>query len=369
MIGHVQTRLMLMLLQCGVALPFLHVRFVEAQSPRPEPVNVVVQLEGPAKVKRPGWTGYAPVVFGTGLQSGDLVSLDQGSHAKVVCSDLTLHDVPAGTGGVPCTSPGAVLHRADGSLIHATRGSPNDGSYPMVVLPRRTKLLSAHPTLRWTPVQGVSRYVIEIRGENLLWATEVTAGTQVVYPDTATPMKPGVDYKLIVAAGNGAISDEPGVGLGFSLLSPKDAKAVLQEEKQIESLGLPPGPTDFLIAHLYADHGLYAEAIERLEGISQKFKEAAVQKLLGDLFMDIGLPRQAEGRYLNALDLSATENDEEGQMLVHKALGYIYQQILGNNETASQQLGKALELARKLGDDSTASQAGKQLAEMKRAGT
>jgi tetratricopeptide (TPR) repeat protein len=182
-------------------------------------------------------------------------------------------------------------------------------------------------------------------------------------------MKPGVDYKLIVAAGNGAISDEPGIGLGFSLLNSKDAKAVLQEQTQIESLGLPPGPTDFLIAHLYADHGLYAEAIERLEEISQKFKVAAVQKLLGDLFMDIGLPRQAEGRYLSALDLSAVENDEEGQMLVHKALAYIYQQILGNNETASQQLSKALELARKLGDDSTASQAGKQLAEMKRAGT
>jgi len=257
----------------------------------------------------------------------------------------------------------------DGTEIHATRGSPNDGSYLTVVLPRKTKLLSAHPTLRWTPVKGVSRYGVEIRAENFLWTTQVTAGTQVVYPNTAPPMKPGVDYKLIVVAGNGETSDEPGVGLGFSLLSPEDAKAVLKEQKQIESLGLPPGPTDFLVAHLFTNHGLYAEAIERLEAISQNFKVAAVQKLLGDLFMDIRLPRQAEGRYLNALGLCAAENDQEGQMLIHKALAYIYWQILGNKETASQQLSQALEFARKLGDDLTASQAGQQLAELKRAGT
>src|SRR5215469_12189165 len=113
---YLQARLML-LLQGSIWLPFLGARFVEAQARGPESVNVVVQLEGPAKVKRPGWTGYAPIVFGTGLQSGDLVSLDQGSHAKVVCSDLSLHDVPVGIGAIPCSPSRVVLRRQDGTLI------------------------------------------------------------------------------------------------------------------------------------------------------------------------------------------------------------------------------------------------------------
>jgi hypothetical protein len=367
--SYVPCRFLVLMLQMIVSLPFAHPARVDAQAANADPANLVVQSEGSVKVKRPGWTAYAPVVFGTGLQPGDLLNLGESSHAKVVCSDLTLHEVRTGVDAVPCISSLAVLRRANGSLIHTTRGWPNDGSYPTVVQPRKTKLLSAHPTLRWTAVKGATGYSILIRGEDLLWSIAVPAVTQFVYPDNAPQLKPGVDYKLIVVASNSVSSDEPGLGLGFSLLASADAKAVLHEQKQIENLGLPQGPTDYLIAYLYANHHLYAEAIERLEEASEKFKVAAVQRLLGDLYMDIGLARQAEAHYLNSLDLSRAENDEEGQMVVHQALAYIYLQILGNKETASHQLSATLELAKKLGDDLTASQAGKQLAELQKTGT
>lgn len=362
---HVQAGFFLVLLQGSVSIPFLHVSLAEAQNAKAEPANLVVQLEGPVKVKRPGWTGYAPVVFGTGLQAGDVVNVGESSRVKVVCSDLTLHEVPAGMGGVPCPSSPGVLHRANGSLIHATRGWPNDGSHPTILTPRKTKLLSPRPMLRWTPVKGAAGYHVVVRAENLFWSTVVSSGTQVGYPENASPLKPGEDYKLIVVASNGATSTEPGLGLGFSLLNSEEAKVVRLEQKQIENLGLPQGPTEFLIAHLYADHTLFAEAIERLEGVSEKFKAAAVQRLLADLYMDVGLARQAEEHYLSSLDLSTAENDQEGQMVVHKALAYIYGQVLGNKETARQQLSEALELAEKLGDDFTASQTRNRLEELK----
>ena len=161
-----------------------------------------------------------------------------------------------------------------------------------------------------------------VRGDGLYWWT-VTSATGVVYPETAPRLESGVNYKLIVEANDRSSSDESGLGLGFSVLSSKDKKIVFEEQKQIENLGLPAGPTQFLVAHLYADHGLYAEAIERLEMISQTFKAAAVKRLLGDLYMEVGLARQAEGDYLNALDLSRAENDDEGQMLIHKSMAYI----------------------------------------------
>jgi hypothetical protein len=332
-----------------------------------QPVNLVVLVEGPVNLKRQGWSVYAPLAFGTTVHIGDLLRVNEGSRSQVVCSDLTLREVPTGISAVPCSAARVVLKGKDGSKIMATRGWPSDGSFPVVLSPRKTKLISTHPTLRWTGVKGATAYTVVVRGGDLYWSTVVTSATEVVYPQKAPQLEVGVNYKLLVVANDGRPYDEPGLGLGFSLLPSQDKKAVLQEQKQIESLGLSEGPTQFLIAHLYADHGLYAEAIERLEGVSQKFKMAAVERLLGDLHMDIGLPRQAEADYLTSLDLSKAENDDEAQMLLHQVLAYLYGHTLGNKGMASQHLNAMLDLARKLGDDSAANQAGKQLAELKTA--
>jgi hypothetical protein len=343
-----------------------------------EPVNVAVQVDGLLKLKRPGWTVYAPVVFGKYLYAGDLLDLRNSSSAEVVCSDLTLHQVPAGIGAVPCPASRIVLKRVNGSLIHTTRGlirvngsvintrgsGALDDSSPVVLSPRSTKLITTHPTLRWTAVKGATSYKVMVRGKDLLWSAVVNS-TELVYPPEAPRLKSEIDYRLTVIAERGGTSDQSGIGLSFSVLKSDDKKTVLSEQKQIENLGLAAGPTQFVIAHLYADCGLYAEAIEGLEGVSQNFRMAAVQKLLGDLRVNIGLPQQAEADYLNSLQLAKAEHDDEGQMLLHQALATIYVYSLNNKEMAAQHLNAMRDLARRLGDSSTVNQAGKLLAEMK----
>jgi len=222
-----------------------------------EGLNLVVSVEGQVNVKRKGWTGYAPVVFGTSLQSVDLLRLNDFSRAKVVCSDLTSHDLSAGLVAAPCETSRTALRMADGSMINPTRGWI-DGSFPRVLSPRRTKLLSSKPVLRWTAVAGVPAYRVIVRGADLYWASEVPSATEASYPDHAPRLKPGHDYKVIVETGNRSSSFEPGLGLGFSIIGPEERKTVLREEKQIENLGLAYGPTQFLMAHLYASHGLRA---------------------------------------------------------------------------------------------------------------
>jgi hypothetical protein len=187
----------------------------------------------------------------------------------------------------------------------------------------------------------------------------------VTYPDAAPPLEPGDEYKLIVEANNRSSSDEPGFGLGFSLLEAKEKKAVLMEEKQIADLGLPEGPTQFLVAHLYATHGLNAEAIERLERVAPKFEETAVERFLGDLHLGVDLPRQAEMHYLKSLDLSLRDHDDEGDMHSRLALASIYGTLLGNYRAASEQLKAAIAIAGKVGDDATIGDARKQLTELK----
>lgn len=346
---------------CCISLPLLTSIVLEAQI-NTETLNVVVGIQGQVTVRRKGWTGYAPVVFGTGLQIGDLVKLGESSHVKVVCADLSLHEVPAGIGAVPCPVSKAVLLRSDGMVINPTRSWPSDGPFPTVLAPRKTKLMSDHPVLKWTPV-GATRYLVIIRGQEFYWSTE-ESGTELVYPKSAPRLRPGIDYKLIVLTSDRSSSDEPGLGLGFSVLNSKEIKAILQQQEQIERMGLADGPTQYLIAYLYAANGLYAEAMERLERVAQQFKAAAVERLLGDLDMKIGLPREAEVHYLKSLALSVAEQDEDGEMLEHRALAYIYGEVLGNLEMTGQQLHSMLDLARKFGDEQAAQEAQKKLQDL-----
>ncbi|MFL6388944.1 MAG: hypothetical protein ACJ71U_15795 [Terriglobales bacterium] len=349
--------------------PFLFATTVfAADSAEDRSMHLVVAVEGRVAVKHKGWASYAPAVFGTDLRPGDLLKIDENSRVRVVCSDLELHDIPAGITGVPCSSSRPVLQRPDGSIINTTRSLPTEAVFPQVLSPRKTKLLSLQPVLRWTPVAGATRYKVTVRGGGYNWAKIVYSSTEIAYPDEAPKLRTGIDYKLIVETDDNRSSYEPGSDLGFSILKTEDQKRVLQEERRIENLGLPDGPTQFLIARLYASYGLRAEAIEKLEHTLSKFKAAAVPELLGDLYASIGLVRQSETNDLNAIELAQSENDEIGLMFAHLALGRMYKQGLNNPRAAIVHFDSALDLARKLGDNLTATEAGENLAELKKIG-
>jgi hypothetical protein len=352
-----------------LSLMFLAVLpFATAQSDSlaTQPANLVVLVQGHAAIKRKNWTAFAPLTFGTNLQPGDLLRLDQTSAAKVVCADLKLYDLGAGMIGTPCTSSQEILRRPDGSLLRPTRGVPGEGLFPIILSPRLTKLLSDRPLLRWTEIKNASTYHVLVRGTELVWTANVQSKTQILYPENAQKLEAGQNYKLIVVIDAGRTSEmESAPGLGFSVLSSKERKIVEQEQKQLERLGLGEGPTQYLIAHLYASHGLNAEAIQHLEAVAEKFQVPATERTLGDLYMTVELPRQAESHYLKSIELSQKEQDDEGQLHCRLALATIYWKFLGNNQAAAEHLKAAIAIAGKVGDDTTIDRARKQLSEMK----
>jgi hypothetical protein len=326
-------------------------------------LNVIVTVQGQASVKRQGWGSYAPVLFGTTVRRGDLLRLDGASQVKVVCAGLTVLDAPRGIGGVPCPASSRPLLRYQGSTVISTRAY-GATAFPVILAPRKTKLLDPQPRLRWTAVNGASGYQVIVRGGSLNWGVEVRGKTELIYPRSAPPLLSGVDYKLIVLANNQRSDEEGAPGMGFALLSSNEAKEVRREEQRIRDMRLAELPTRFLIAHLYAGYGLHAEAIEQLEDLDKKMPEPASARLLGDLFQTIGLNRQAEQSYSTALELSRRAGDEEGQLLARQALAQIYG-ALNNKNLSAQHLKAALELARKLGDQTTAGKLEKRLAEFK----
>ena len=347
---------------CSLSLRPLCAQIHEAVNDRSPVLNLAVSTEGQVAIKRKGWVSYAPVVFGTNLLLGDLLKVGESSSVKVVCSDLKIRDITAGMAGVPCPASPAFLRAPDGSRINVTR---SNGASLMVLAPRKTKVLSTHPLLRWTPVEGATTYTVIVRAENFYWSRQVNAITELQYPEDAPRLQPGVVYKAIVRTADKSSESEAGLGLGFSILDPGEKKIVEDEQREVESLGLPDGPTQFILAHLYAAHGLESEAIQRLELVSGSFKVAAVDRSLGDFYLQVGLVRDAEKYYLNSLDISTPESDAEGQMRSHLALAHIYRHALGNRKMASQHFDAALALARQIGDDLVIAEAAQQSAELK----
>ena len=328
--------------------------------------HVVVHITGSIKVKREGWKHFAPAMFGTMLRRGDTLLLEEPAHATVVCSDLTMRDVPRGVSGVPCKAASSDLVYKQ-SRIHPLKGSVSD-EFPVIISPRKTKLLNPRPTLRWTPVKGISQYKVSIRGsDNISWTMDAASNTEVIefsYPSGAPALKPGAAYKVTVTAGNRSSDSEPLPDLGFTVLEPGKVQEVRDREKKIRTLGLADAPTWFLIASLYASQDLNAEAIEQLEGLGE-LKEPAVMRSLGDLYLKIGLSRLAERRYLRATELSQDANDKEGQALAEAALGRIYHEVFSNRTEAARHLKIAKQLYEGLGDAATAQQLQERLVKLR----
>jgi hypothetical protein len=340
--------------------------FVGCGSPQPTPApargtspsdsGLIVGVQGDAAVKRAGWRDYAPALFGAPLRRGDLLRLDAAGRAVVACPDLKLATVESGVSGSPCQATGRKPIVYEGSLLIPTRGDNASGDYPLVVSPRKTKLLNPRPVLRWQAVPGVKMYKLSLQGTS--WSAEVTDATQFAYPANAPALQPGTTYRLVVTASDRSSNQEPGAGLGFILLSAEEAKAVKEAEAKVQALGLAATPAALLVANVYATNGLHAEAIEGLEGLQST--EPAVLRLLGDLYVGIGLNRLAEERYTAALARSEVLSDVEGRAQAHQALARIYD-ALGSPAETRRHLTGALALYDQLGDTARAAEAKAQL--------
>jgi len=325
---------------------------VVAQAPATNrDAHLLVAAQGKVMVKRNGWTISAPAGFGVVLRRGDLVHVSSPGRATVACADLSLHELPAGRfTGVPCASAEKAFLVYQGSLLNPTRSDASD-EIPVVISPRRTKLLSLRPTLRWAPVPGNTRYSIAVRGPGVNWTTEEVHGaTSLVYPEGAPALASGATYKVTVTA-KGRSSDElPEPGLGFTLLSTDAAKEVRAGAERIRALGLASEAAQLLTAHLYASVGLHAEAIEQLEALAKSQPAPPVWQTLGTLYQAVGLNRLAEERYLLAAKQSLAAGDVETQALAHRALGILYLEAFGLKSEATRSFTDALASFEKLGD-------------------
>jgi len=311
-------------------------------------------IEGEVRLKPKGSLETCRVSVGARFRRGDLLEVPPSARAVVVCADATKHELKNGVHGLPC-SPSNNQSRVllfDGAWVKVkpTRGEASTANIPIIVSPRKTKLLNAYPTLRWTRIVGITNYVVNVRGWNLDWTTSVGSKTEIPYPqDQDKRLIPNVIYKLTVKAGKYSSDDEEAPDLFFSLLSPEDARIVLTARQKITALGLPEVATKLLVAQLYAESELSSEAIEQLRSLPANRVEPAAAQLLGDLYFNIGLNRLAKEQYLMAVRLADENQETISQARARSSLGHLYE-IVGAKGDAIKYWQQAKEMYQRLAD-------------------
>jgi hypothetical protein len=278
--------------------------------------NMIVEVKGKVELKRQGASRFIPASRYTELRLGDLIKPAPGASAKVLCEDGKTRIVQAGvTSGLNgiCPSP-----KPRKPFIETVEPRAGELTIPYIISPRATLLLSDKPVLRWNGATGSNNFTVTVRGEGLNWTKQVNRSEvcqentcELVY--SGSPLQRDVSYKLVVETETNRSSAEDTTGwLGFKLIDAAEAIEVRTIAQQIGQQELSAQVKGIALADLYAEYNLLAEAIATLEELAKNQKIAAAYRRLGDLYLRIGLAREAEVQYLEAVKLApATEEIEE----------------------------------------------------------
>lgn len=345
---------------CAVlSLVLLAARHEAALAAGPEGVHVLTEVEGQLLLMRPGWHDFVPASVGTELRHGDLLHLEPGSWATVACAGLGEEikvAVPMGTRGVPCAPADRPLMTDSLVKVARTRGEPGV-DYPILVSPRMTNVLGTRPTLRWTPVPGATVYEVTVIGSDLSWTRSIGPSTQLAYPEDARELTRGISYSAVVRAGDRTSEEERTPGTGFRVLPDDRQRQALELSERVWASGLPEPMVRFLLARAFADRDfqLYAEAIELLEPSARLIDRPHVSRLLGDLYLTVGLNELAEQSYLEALAQADRRGDQLSLGLAAEGLATAYEG-LGLKPEAAAALEQAWAVFLALGDSRQADQ-------------
>jgi hypothetical protein len=313
---------------------------------------------GKLKVRQRKGQEFAEATIGMIVRRGYRLDLDSSGRASIKCADGEIHQLLPGPQGCPCVIPDEATIQ-DGTRIPRTRGQDTAGSpFPVIISPRKTQLLMTRPVLRWSAgasptLSAAVTYKVSILSYvGIVWSRQVTSRTEMEYPADEKPLTRGEEYKLVITAGSRTSEEEGVPGLGFSVVTDEEAKKIAAAEASIRGLKLGPSETQFFIADLYAARGLSSEAIVRLDALKDDLKELALLRLLGDLYANAGLHREAAGQYETALKLPQAISDLEGQALTLTALGSSFEMLKRPND-AKASWTKAVEIFGKLGEQVT----------------
>lgn len=173
--------------------------------------------------------------------------------------------------------------------------------YVTLIAPFSSTLIENRPLLKWEPISKATSYTVNFyEGKRLLWTTRLKS-TTLAYPDNAESLRPGKAYRVRVIATS---KDNATLSINTSTLNmlPSDRLARVQRAiALINSLNLPPDQAAADIDRIYMAQNLVTESIQVLDRrIQAGSQNPAIYRLLGDRYMNAGLPAISEKFYRQA---------------------------------------------------------------------
>lgn len=199
--------------------------------------------------------------------------------------------------------------------------SPIDETLPYVISPRNTALLLGNINIVWNGVPDASTYRVSIRGREFLWQSGWLTETETQLPAS---LASGRTYEIAVETDQGVSSSPDGLASPtFNILADEKVGTINQKVAQIEALKLDSTAQALVVAQLYREHNLNQNAIALLEAQAQSGQQsAAIYQLQASIYEQIGLTRQAQQRYSNALELT-DPSDLEQRANIQEHLGLL----------------------------------------------
>lgn len=288
--------------------------------------NLLVFKDARVEVRRKDGLTPVPVTVGAELQPGDVVMVKEGQ-AAIFCGaeldwetnppPLTLAKpagVPCGVGRPPRPYPDATIVRARGGG-EADTGAAND---LYVLSPRSGWVLNDRPTLVWHEVAGATSYTVTLESDDELIRTTVAAGSPLPYPAEWEPLQgEGASYRLLVQTTDQSSGAKTP---GFSLV--ENQQAILGQIERLRQRPLEDPARSLLLAELYLSYSLRSEAIDLLTALSDADQIIAVQSLLGETYLNMGLVAEGQAAYTRMLTLAQTDGFPESQAQALVGLGF-----------------------------------------------
>ena len=295
------------------------------------PAHTIFEVKGKALVSKKIWGKPQTAFVGLSLNPDDTLNISPKASVKIYCSDLSIWTVKPGkykvSQGCPSGKTVILLPNSNNDTLRPIgKTEAALAKLPYIITPRETDIISDRPQMRWNSVPGAAYYTVKIDGIN--WEKK-TDKTEIIY-DGDRPLQAETRYWVTVTTDQG-LSSQQETEVGFNVSDEQTKKTVLEAVEKIQKQPLSPTEKELILAYLYRGYGLYSDAINILEKpVNQGSGEITFYQLLGDTYLDIGLPQLARNIYQKGLELAIKTQNIPTQTTIRTGLKQA-DKLLGNN--------------------------------------
>jgi tetratricopeptide (TPR) repeat protein len=292
-------------------------------------VALVTALDGRVMIRKAAKTDFEKGVWGLQLHRGDQIKTSENSEVSLLFqnsnlitlgpnSNLTIGDnaLAGSQKPVKVASPELASNlslltfresrNGEASALAGLRAGASETDITLIA-PRNSKIRSSQPSFEWMPQRPFESFTVTLLSDKgVLW-TRKTPARRMDYPKDEPALERGKALFWTVE-GENLFERAKSLTIGFTVLSPEDAKSVAEQEQQLhQTVGADKenSTLQFLLGAYYHQQGLLTEAIAQFRHIAEKNPAAPLpHEILGTLYAKIGLKDHAISELQKAVTLS-----------------------------------------------------------------